>query len=75
MTINATNKKQILVKFNMHNVFPFPLLSLQKWNEPKKKKSHINVLHICATDFQNILIEVSILHFGRLNCLVTSLPT
>ena len=50
MTINATNKKQILVKFNMHNVFPFPLLSLQKWNEPKKK----NHISMCYTSVQLI---------------------
>lgn len=57
----------------MSSHFPYSLYKNEM--SLKKKKSHINVLHICATDFQNILIEVSILHFGRLNCLVTSLPT
>lgn len=58
----------------MSSHFPYSLYK-NEMSLKKKKKSHIDVLHICATDFQNILIEVSILHFGRLNCLVTSLPT
>lgn len=59
----------------MSSHFPYSPYKNEMNLKKKKRKSHINVLHICATDFQNILIEVSILHFGRLNCLVTSLPT
>ena len=73
--INATNKNQILVKFDMHNVFPFLYSPYKNELSLKKKQSHIDVLHNSATDFQNILIEVSILHFGWLNCLETSLAT